>query len=126
MDTSTSFASVADTDSEYRFFTEGPGRIWNRTFLTNCTFMRDLRADPGHITCRRATVHWTRGWGKGTGLELVDPCVVRPDTKFTPPGWAKPVNVRRDWKEGESHYEIWGSMKLWVKRENDGWSVPAS
>lgn len=54
------------------------------------------------------------------------PFAARPQTQFTPPGFSQPVNVRTGWREGESHREIWGPTWLWVKRETDGWSVPAS
>jgi hypothetical protein len=47
-------------------------------------------------------------------------------TRFYPPGWKRPVNERTDWQPEESHREIWGSIDLWVKRELDGWKIPAS
>ena len=43
-----------------------------------------------------------------------------------PPGYSEPANERTGWKEGEDHHELWGPAQLWLKREKDGWTVPAS
>lgn len=64
--------------------------------------------------------------GTTSKLWIKDPFVGRPSTKFTPPGHSSPVNVRESWREGNSHHEIWGETKMWVKRENDGWTIPSS
>jgi hypothetical protein len=37
-----------------------------------------------------------------------------------------PVNVRSGIRAGETNEEIWGSVHLSVKRENDGWQIPTS
>ena len=55
-----------------------------------------------------------------------DPVDEGMESKFYPPGWTRPVNVRTDWLPEESNQEIWGSIDLWVKRELDGWQIPAS
>jgi hypothetical protein len=47
-------------------------------------------------------------------------------SRFYPPGWKRSVNTRTDWQPEESHEEIWGPVRLWVKRELDGWKIPAS
>lgn len=59
-------------------------------------------------------------------LWLKDPFVGRPETKFTPPGRSEPANVRTGWKEGMSQEEIWGGIRIGLKRESDGWKIPAS
>lgn len=59
-------------------------------------------------------------------LSLTDPLIGRPSSAFTPVGSTDPVSERTGWKEGESHHEISGGTTLWLKRENDGWKVPAS
>ena len=59
-------------------------------------------------------------------LYLRDNTIARPETAFTPVGGTSVVGTRTNWKEQESHYEIWGSTTLFVKRERDGWTVPAS
>lgn len=59
-------------------------------------------------------------------LWLKDPFVGRPETKFTPPVRSEPVNVRTGWKEGTSAGENWGSIRIGLKRESDGWKIPAS
>lgn len=68
----------------------------------------------------------TDGQSRITKLWLKDPFIGRPSTKFTPPGHTSPVNERDGWREGNSHHEIWGGTQLWVKRENDGWTIPSS
>jgi hypothetical protein len=47
-------------------------------------------------------------------------------TLFYPPGWQEPNGTRVAWDEQEAHEEIWGSTRLWVKREVDGWQLPSS
>lgn len=64
--------------------------------------------------------------GATTKLWIKDPFVGRPSSSFTPAGHASPVTERSGWREGESHHEIWGDTKLWVKREADGWTIPSS
>jgi uncharacterized protein YjbI with pentapeptide repeats len=64
--------------------------------------------------------------GLAPQLYIVDKLSSLPVTKFYPPGSTNPANVRADWKTEESHEEIWGSINLWVKRELDGWKIPAS
>jgi len=78
------------------------------------------------------------GWATRAQLGLNDPRVQRPVTAFIPPGGnyisiedpgpdlSPPVNVRSGIREGETNEEIWGSVHLSVKRENDGWQVPTS
>ena len=36
------------------------------------------------------------------------------------------MNVRSGIRAGETNEEIWGSVHLSVKRENDGWQIPTS
>jgi hypothetical protein len=64
--------------------------------------------------------------GSPIKLFIKDNYAFRPETEFTPPGRNEPVTKRDGWKEGQSHEEIWGDTKLWVKREVDGWKVSAS
>ncbi len=64
--------------------------------------------------------------GTTAKLWIKDPFVGRPSTKFTPPGHSHPANVREGLREGASNHELWGSTALWVKRETDGWTIPAS
>lgn len=63
---------------------------------------------------------------KPAKLFLTDPLIGRPSSEFTPVGGTDPVSERTGWKEGESHHETSGGTTLWLKRENDGWKVPAS
>ncbi len=63
---------------------------------------------------------------KPAKLTLVDNLVFRPETYFTPVGRDTWVNKRTGWQQQTSAYEIWGSTSLFVKRERDGWTVPAS
>ena len=55
-----------------------------------------------------------------------DPEIGYPDTWLYPAGSSTPVNERLRWFEQESHYEMWGSTKLFITREKDGWTVPLS
>jgi len=68
------------------------------------------------------------GWTNRTQLGLYDPPIGWPSTYFIPPGRpiSQPANERTGIREGESNEEIWGSVHLSVKRENDGWQVPTS
>ena len=78
------------------------------------------------------------GWATRAQLGLNDPWTQRPVTAFIPPGGnyisfddptfqlLPPVNVRSGIREGETNEEIWGSVHLSVKRENDGWQIPTS
>jgi hypothetical protein len=61
-----------------------------------------------------------------TKLWMKDPAIGRPSTKFTPPGRSEPANVRTGWREQTSAEEIWGSIKIKLTREKDGWTIPAS
>ncbi len=63
--------------------------------------------------------------GTTAKLWIKDPFVGRPSTKYTAPGQSATTNERDGWREGTSHHEIWGDSQLWVKRENDGWRIPA-
>jgi hypothetical protein len=66
--------------------------------------------------------------GDPVKLLLDDPDIFSngPKTEFTPAGRDSPVNVRTGWKVETSAYEIWGSTTIWLKRELDGWTIPAS
>ena len=57
-------------------------------------------------------------------LSLYDPNYGYPYTEFAPPYGE--FDNERSYKEQESHYEIWGSTKILVKREIDGWRIPVS
>lgn len=65
-------------------------------------------------------------------IELSDPDIGRPDTKYELYDWwskqeTKVKTIRRAWNERDSHHEIahnykdGSPTKFWVKRENDGW-----
>jgi hypothetical protein len=88
--------------------------------------LRSNAADEGKELRFFAVDENGRAVGNPAVYYLNDPITGRPDTAFTPPGRSEPVSVRDGWREGESHYEVWGTTTLWVKRENDGWSVPVS
>lgn len=64
---------------------------------------------------------------KPAKLFLYDPYYgwQKPGTEFTPKGGDKVVN-KRTYEVNNSHYEIWGSTTLLVKRGSDDWTVPAS
>ena len=64
--------------------------------------------------------------GDPVGYMIHDPEIGYPDTWLYPAGSSTPVNPRLTWFEQESHYEIWGSTKLFITREKDGWTVPLS
>lgn len=64
--------------------------------------------------------------GSTSKLWIKDPFVGRPATAYTPANHSSPVNERTGWREGDSHHEVWGGTKLWVKREHDGWRIPSS
>jgi hypothetical protein len=66
--------------------------------------------------------------GDPVKLLLDDPDIFSngPKTEFTPAGRDSPVNVRTGWKVETSAYEIWGSTTIWLRRELDGWTIPAS
>ena len=82
-----------------------------------------------------------REWGPSTlqffrapdGQPLDDPAELsindtdpgRPTTSFTPPGYEYPVQFRT-YSPDDFHLEEWGSVRLWVKRERDGWKIDAS
>ena len=58
-------------------------------------------------------------------LKIVDPLASRPDTAFAPAN-SDYVNTRESWNEGDAHHELWGGTAIWVKREEDGWTIPYS
>lgn len=68
--------------------------------------------------------------GKAVGdpvkLFIEDSYTGYPYTKFTPPGRSEPTNIREGIREEQSNHEIWGGIDIWVKREKDGWKIPAS
>ncbi len=64
--------------------------------------------------------------GDVTALWLADHSILRPSTEFTPPGHTEPNARRKNWKEEEQHSEIWGSVRIDVKRERDGYRVEGS
>ena len=64
--------------------------------------------------------------GSPVKIYLLDNYVDRPTTKFTPADRTDPVNVRTDWREQTSAEEIWGSTKIKLTREKDGWKLPYS
>lgn len=64
--------------------------------------------------------------GDPVKLFIKDPYTGYPYTRFTPPGFSEPSNERTGIREEQSNNEIWGSVDLWVKRERDGWKIPAS
>ena len=64
--------------------------------------------------------------GDPAKLWLADQPVSRPSTEFFPPGRTEPVGRRTDWKEEEQHSEIWGSIRIDVRRERDGFRVTGS
>ncbi len=63
---------------------------------------------------------------KPAKLWLKDPTIVRPQSKFTPVGATDPTSEITGWKEGQSETLSKDGTSLWVKRESDGWRVPAS
>ena len=67
--------------------------------------------------------------GAAVSLAILDDLFGLPVTQFYPPGWSidkqQYVNSRK-WYELESHEEIWGSVRLSITRNVDGWTVPAS
>ena len=81
------------------------------------------------------------GWAERAQLALYDGTFGWPTTYFIPPGgnyidgdpWelrrghhTGPLNKRTGISQGQSNEEIWGSVHLSVKRENDGWQIPTS
>lgn len=59
-------------------------------------------------------------------LWIKDPYIGYPSSAFTPPGKSEPTSKRDGWREGTGHEEIWGETRIGVKRETDGWRIPAS
>lgn len=57
---------------------------------------------------------------KASSIWLSDAWVGRPDTVFEAPH-SKINTVRKSWNEGDSHHEVAGSHKFWIKRESDSW-----
>lgn len=56
-------------------------------------------------------------------LQLTDNVIKQPRTLFYPNAAdSSQYTYRTGWAEGDSHHEIWGDTKLWVKRETDGWN----
>jgi uncharacterized protein YjbI with pentapeptide repeats len=68
--------------------------------------------------------------GRATGdrakLWLADYPILQPATEFTPPGHEDPLPQRENWEEDDEHSEIWGSFRMDVKRERDGYRVQGS
>ena len=63
--------------------------------------------------------------GPASELFIVDRDYGLPWTAFTPPGFSKPLSIRkRGWREQVTHVERWGETKLKVTREKDGWRIP--
>lgn len=52
---------------------------------------------------------------------LSDSWIGRPDAVYSGPHNVQ--NVRENMREGESHHEIAGNHKFWIKRENDSWKT---
>lgn len=65
--------------------------------------------------------------GDPAKLWIYDPYVGRPEVQFTPPGLTRPVSTRT-YSEGDANVEHWGisNIRLWIKRETDGWTIPVS
>ena len=64
--------------------------------------------------------------GTTSQLWIKDPIMGYPETEFTPPGKSDPANTRDGWSEGTTHEENWGSTRIKVKRETDGWEITPS
>ena len=63
------------------------------------------------------------GGGHQVQLQLIDHVWKQPISKFWPDVTDfHTTTERRGWVEQESHHELWGETKLWLKREKDGWN----
>ena len=50
----------------------------------------------------------------------------KPITTFTPPGYTDPFNVRTSWDTETQASEVWGDIRIDVRRELNGWQVTGS
>jgi uncharacterized protein YjbI with pentapeptide repeats len=63
--------------------------------------------------------------GDPTELSINDTTLGDPTTSFRPPGFEYPIQFRT-YGVQDFHLEEWGDVRLWVKRERDGWKIGAS
>jgi hypothetical protein len=107
-----------------RYLTSTPGEPGQEAILEPGTEMPYQLWGPGFGELEFYLAPEGKAASLATRLAIRDNAVSLPDTAFTPPG-ALP-RFRYNWKTEESHYEIWGQIRLWVKRERDGYTVPYS